>query len=164
MASSSPPSTASQTSASSAPASRPPAKPRLSRTLIVVLVIVVVVVLGVGAYAIGSSTTTKVTAESWAIDYAGTSSGYFGPSPITYSLSYTFTTSADFGTTLTVTNSGAVTHNVSAISVASPFTFVSTVPGLPVDVAPGTSVTITIQLAMPSSSGTYTLSGTVTTY
>ena len=149
---------------SPAPPSASPARESRRRLYIGIGVVVAIVVIVLGAYGLGVGTAVKVTGENFAIDYAGTSSGYFGTSPLTFSVTYSYTTGADIAFNLTVTNSAKVLHNVTSITLASPFTLVSTSPSLPVNVSAGGSTSVVILATLPSSSGTYELDGTVTTY
>ena len=166
MASSGPSSTPGQTAAppppSPAPASVSPAQESRRRLYIGIGVVIAIIVIVLGAYGYGLGTAVKVTGESFTIDYAGTTSGYLGTSPLTFSTTYSYTTGTSIAFNLTVTNSAKVLHNITAITTS--FALVSTTPSLPVNVSAGGSTSITILMTLPSSSGTYVLDGTITTY
>lgn len=151
--------------AAPAVASPPPPRKKSRKLLWVIIgVVIVIVVIVIAALAYVSSTTVNVTGENWTIAYDGSTSGYFGPSPQSFTDSYSGTTGSSFTYTLTLTSSAVVlTHSITNITVASPFTLSSISPSLPISVTPGGSATITLTITMPSSTGSYVLSGTVTT-
>lgn len=143
----------------------PPRKKSRKLLWVIIGVVVVIVIIVIAALAYVGTNTVKVTGENWNIAYDGATSGYFGPSPQSFTDSVSGTTGSSFTYTLTLTSSAALlTHNISSITVASPFSLGSVSPSLPISVSPGGSATITLTITMPSSSGSYVLSGTVTTY
>ena len=144
-----------------------PTPKKKSRKLLWVIigVVVVIVIIVIAALALVGMNQVKVTGENWNIAYDGATSGYFGPSPQSFTQSMSGSTGDSFTYTLTLTSSAAfLTHNISAITVDSPFSLSSVSPSLPISVTPGGSATITMTITMPSSSGSYVLSGTITTY
>ena len=144
---------------------QPPKRKSRKLLWIIIGVVVVIVIIVIAALAYVGTNTVKVTGENWTIAYDGSTSGYFGPSPQSFTQSISGTTGDSFTYTLTLTSSAAfLTHNISAITVASPFSLGSVSPSLPISVTPGGSATITLTITMPSSGGSYVLSGTVTTY
>lgn len=160
-------------------ASPAPPPPKQSNTLLIIVlaVVVVVVVLAVIAWwaltlmiAPVTSAQITVTGVSWTINYPGSTS-YFGPSPLTTCSACPIHASYptyQFQYTLTLTNSDSVRHNVTSVSVSG-FTFnlVSATPNpttsSPVVVQAGASRNIVLTIQATPLSGSYTLSGTITT-
>ena len=97
-------------------------------------------------------------------DYTGTTSGYFGPTSQSSSLSYDTTTGQEFTETVTLTNSALLSsHSVTGISVASPFSLESISPSQFNPISPAGTVIYTLTITAPPTSGDYILSITVTT-
>lgn len=158
------------------PAAPPPAKSNTALIIVLVVVVVVVVLAVVAWWAVTSmfapvqNAQITVTGVSWSIVYPGSTS-YFGASPLTtcngcpirasyptYQLQYT----------LTLTNSDTVRHNVTGVSVSG-FTFnlVSASPdpttSSPVVVLAGATTSIVLTIQATPLTGSYTLTGTITT-
>jgi hypothetical protein len=157
------------------PAAPPPKK---SNTLLIVVIIVVVVVVlaAVAWYAVTllfrpvANPQITVTGVSWTVTYPG-STQYFGASPLTACNGCPITAAFPeyrFIYTLTLTNSDSVAHNVTGISVSG-FTFnlVSASPdpstSSPVVVNAGASRSFTLTIQATPLTGSYTMSGTITT-
>ncbi len=99
-----------------------------------------------------------------AIDYEGTSSGYFGPSIQSQTSDLTTSPGDEFTDHLTLTNTDLSTsQNVTGIAVQSPFALDSIDPSIPSSISPGSSVTYSLTITAPSMSGDYWMSMTVTT-
>ncbi|MGC2035828.1 MAG: hypothetical protein WA761_10360 [Thermoplasmata archaeon] len=133
----------------------------------VVIVIIVVALVVSGAFAPKSSAASdavSITSISLTIDYLGTTNGYFGSSlncencPLSWG-----PTSSDHPLTVTFSNSDTVNHTITAASVTSPFSLVSTSPSLPYSVLAGQTLNITFSIETPGSAGTYGITGTVYT-
>jgi hypothetical protein len=152
------------------PPAAPPEKKdhTLLIVLLVVLVVVVVVVAGIAAVAYygtsilrtsstggngggSNSGSTYITAINYQVDYAGSSSGYFGPASQSKIVNQGFagTTISD---TITLTNSALYSsHTVDAIRVTTVgFSIISTTPDLPYTVSAGGDVSITLLIQPPS--------------
>jgi hypothetical protein len=135
---------------------------------VVVGVVVIIVIIAIAALASESaSNAVKVTGINWTIDYAGTTSGYFGASPQNgcgNSCPLSGTTGGQFTDTLTLTSTAVLfDHQITSITVDSPFTLDSTSPSLPISVSPGGTATVTLTITAPSSGGSYVMTGTITT-
>ena len=135
----------------------------------VVLVVAVVAVVLVGAVAIlaGVYANDRFTCPgvAWTIDYNGTDSGYFGTYPPTGCLGYPVAAASGYEISilLALTNSASSAHEVSSIAVASPSTLGAVSPGLPLEVAAGASTNVTLTVTIPTLTGDYVVSGTITT-
>ncbi len=135
----------------------------------VVLVVTVVAVVLVGAVAIlaGVYANDRFTCPgvAWSIDYNGTDSGYFGTYPPTGCLGYPVAVASGYEISilLALTNSAASSHQVSSITVAAPSLLDSISPGLPLEVAPGESANVTLNVTIPTLTGDYVVAGTITT-
>jgi hypothetical protein len=145
-----------------------PAPPKKSRRnlwiIIAVVVVVVVVILAALVYLAATAPTVKTTAVDWTINYNGVSSGYFGAATQSFTTSLSTSTGAQFTYTLVLNSSALVlTHSVDSITIASPYTLDSISPTLPVSVVAGGSTTITLTITVPSSAGSYVMSGTINT-
>ena len=148
-----------------APAPAGPAKKSRKLLWVVIVVVIVVIIVIVAALAYVGTSAVKVTAENWTIDYAGSTSGYFGATSQTINTSFSGSASGSFNYTLTVTSSAPLlSHNISSIAVASPFTLASISPALPISVGPGGSASVLLTINFPSSGGSYVMSGTITTF
>ena len=134
----------------------------------VAVVMVTVVVVVYVALASVNATWVRVNGENWGVDYAGTTPSY-APNYLGYpswspSSPPNGWTGSSFTDWLTVTSTDYLnSHNITSITVASPFSVASVSPSLPIVVAPGGTVTIGVTLTMPSSGGFFGISGTITT-
>ena len=157
------------------PAAPPPKKSHTALIIVLVVVIVVVVLAAVGWYVITlltrpiTNTGLTVTGVSWTINYPGTNH-YFGNSPITTCTTCPISVAFpwQFQYTLTLTNSDSVAHNVTGISVSGvTFNLVSSTPdpstSLPTVVNAGASQSFVLTIQASPFSGSYTLTGTITT-
>lgn len=133
----------------------------------VVVIVAIIVIAALASLSTSSNNAVHVTAINWSIDYAGTTSGYFGPSPQSgcgSSCPLSGATGGQFTDTLTLTSTALLLdHQITSITVNSPFTLDSTSPRLPISVSPGGSASITLTITAPSSSGSYVMAGTITT-
>jgi hypothetical protein len=161
-------------SSASIPPSPPGHRPRrrVSPILIVIVFAVVIVIIVVALAASGAfapkttapSDVVSITSISLTIDYLGSTNGYFGPSlncedcPLSWG-----PTSSDHPLTVTFSNSDTVNHTITAASVTSPFSLVSTSPSLPYPVPAGQTLNITFSIETPGTAGSYGITGTVYT-
>ena len=129
---------------------QPPRKKSRKVLWVIIAVVVIVIVIVVAIMAYDVVNTVHITGEDWTIDYSGVSSGYFGPSPQSSADSMTGMTGSSFTYTFSITSSAALlTHNISSITIASPFSLTSVSPSLPITVSPGGVAGITLTITMP---------------
>ena len=98
----------------------------------------------------------NVTALNVLVYYIGSCSGYLGSPTQSYPFNITVSSGQVFYVTLTF-KSGALfrTHEITAITVNTPgFQLISVSPPLPVPIAPGGEVTITLEIQAPYTSYT----------
>ncbi|MCL4324408.1 MAG: hypothetical protein M1144_02965 [Candidatus Thermoplasmatota archaeon] len=149
------------------PVAPPPKEDHVA--LIVVLLIIFLVVIPVILAAIlfgmvssllstgGGVPTGTVTVQdvTQSVTYTGSTTGY-----LTFAPSCPLTVSANsvFACTEYVNNTAIVAHQLTAITVSSPFQLQSTTPAVPFGLPPQHVTAVTLDLRAPSTSGTYTLS------
>jgi hypothetical protein len=156
--------------ASPLPGHRP--RGRVSPILIVIVFAVVIVIVVVALAASGdfaprttaASDVVSITSISLTIDYLGSTNGYFGSSlncedcPLNWGPTY-----SDHPLTVTFSNADTVNHTITAASVTSPFSLVSTSLSLPYPVPAGQTLNITFSIETPGTAGSYGITGTVYT-
>jgi hypothetical protein len=149
----------------------PPPKKSNTALIVVLIVVVVVVVLAVLAwYAITvmlapaqNLTRVTITSASWTIsgdstDFASSSLACGNRCPMTVFVGTQFTY------TFTLHNTDALSaHNVTSISVGTPFTLVSSTPVLPATIPASSSTTFQLSIAASTIGGSYTLAGVIYT-
>ncbi len=106
-----------------------------------------------------------ITGFTFTPSYTGTTSGYLASSYTCVSgCPTTITGGADWTITMTLTSSAILfNHNINDFTVSSPFTFVSVSPSLPVTLSPGQSATFQVTVQAPSVTGSYSITGTIST-
>jgi len=131
----------------------PTLKPGITRRVGIVVVVIIVIV--IAALAVvwglgGSASKVQVTAVNLQIGYSGIIT-YFGPD--TQSLPGATTIGGHrFSYTINFTNSGILSHSVNSIGLmTNGFTLISESPPLPVTVAAGGKVSITLTIQTPTS-------------
>src|SRR5437867_3490930 len=134
----------------------------------VVAVVLIIVLIGAGALISGNAPAQQVTLTgvNWTINYNGATSGYFGPSPqsLCSACPLTFRAGERFTYTLQLQSSASfLTHSVDSVSIAFPFTLISTSPSLPISVSPGGTARVTFTIEVPSQGGSYVMSATINT-
>ena len=122
----------------------------------------------IGALISGNAPAQQVTLTgvNWTINYNGATSGYFGPSPqsLCSACPLTFRAGERFTYTLQLQSSASfLTHSVDSVSIAFPFTLISTSPSLPISVSPGGTARVTFTIEVPSQGGSYVMSATINT-
>ena len=151
-----------------APAPPPPKKSKTGLYVVIAVVVIVVVIIAIAATAalVNNAAASQVTVngEDWTVNYNGATSGYFGPSPQSFTTTYTGTAGSTFTYTLDLTSSATFyTHSVTSVTVAAPFALSSESPTFPVSVTPGGNLVLTLTITMPSSGGSYVLNGAINT-
>ncbi len=141
--------------------------------IIVVVVVIVVALAAVGFYFVYLATRqasqtvqATVTDATWDLVYTGSSSGYFGSTPLSScnGCPHTGFVGSSFTITLHLTSTDSVSsHSVTSVTVDPPFTLFSVTPTLPTSVSPGGSTTLALTIQYPFSSGSYSLTGTIYT-
>lgn len=139
--------------------------------IIVVVVVVVVALAALGFYFVylaarqaGQTVQATVTDATWDFVYAGSSSGYFGSTPLSSCniCPHTGFVGAGFTLTLHLTNTDtANSHSITRVTVDPPFTLYGVTPTLPAPVSAGGSTTLVLTIQLPFSSGSYSLTGSV---
>ncbi len=160
---------------SAQPPAPPPKKSNTTLIIVVVVVVVVIVLAAVAWYAFTvlmrpiTNSGITVTGVSWTVNYPG-SNEYFGASPLTscttcpISVSFPY----QFQYTLSLRNADSVAHNVTAITISG-FTFnlVSATPdpsvSSPVVINASATRAFVLTIQATPFSGSYTLTGTITT-
>jgi hypothetical protein len=125
---------------------------RGKQAAIVVVVVVLILVLAVAA-SVASAHAVNVTGFDVNIVYAGSTSGYLGPSSQALGGSLSLPFGNTFSYTLTLA-SGAflLTHSITSIVLLTAgFTLLSFSPSLPYHLTPSSSVSITLAIQAPNS-------------
>lgn len=134
--------------------------------IVVAIIVIFAVVLIYESYQV--STTVDVTAVDISIVYDGTTSGYLGPTSQSQS-GFSSTTNSGVVDTITFTSSASFfTHEITSItldssSISYGFTITQITPTLPTSFSPGSTVSISVTIDMPSSAYTGILGLVVTT-
>jgi hypothetical protein len=136
-------------------------------------VVVVVLVLAAGVYYVypwskGSPASPVVTVVGveWSVNYTGSAQGYFGTGEeqACGGCPWHMPTGLVLPYWMNVTNGDRnSTHEITAVTVASPFVRGSVSPSLPISVRPLQTLKVYVNITFPSSAGTYEISGTLTT-
>lgn len=134
---------------------------------ILIVGVVAAVILGTVATLAWLSATARFTCPgvAWAIDYAGSDSGYLEKNPPTGCLGYPVRgpTGFDIVILLTLTSTAhSVSHQVNSITVTSPSSLNSISPALPLTLAPGGTANITLNVTIPTLTGDYVVNGAIT--
>jgi len=106
-----------------------------------------------GSQVIAPSNQVQITGYNLDVSYAGSTSGYFGPSSQALSgTGLTLNGGQQFTDTITISDSAILfKHSIEQFSVTTPgFTLDSVTPNLPITLSPGGSVTITLTLTAPN--------------
>ncbi len=153
--------------------------PKKSNTLLIVVIVVVIIVVlvAIAWYAVTllmrpvTNPQITVTGVSWTVSYPG-SNHWFGNSPLTTCAGCPITVTFpnyQFTYVLTLTNQDTVAHNVTGISISGiMFNLVTASPdpttsSPTVIAANGGSQAFTLTIQASPFTGSYTLSGTITT-
>jgi len=132
--------------------------------IVVVLIVIIVIIATINLSPINQTPTINVTAVDLTIQYTGLTSGYLGPTSQSLN-GFTTNAGTQYVYSITFTSSAVLlSHNINNIYVNTPgFAIVSVSPNLPYGFSPGSTFTITITLAVPSSSYTGVLNLVVST-
>ena len=106
----------------------------------------------------------SITSLDVEIDYTGLTSGYLGSPTQAYSFHMTVSPGQEFYITITFkSNAILLTHEITSITVNTPgFQLISISPSLPISIAPGGEISVTLEFQAPYTS--YTGPLTITVY
>lgn len=134
--------------------------------LLVVAAVVILVLTGALFETSGKgnpAVTITVTGITLTPSYTGTTDDYFSTVSC-LNCPFQENGGADFQFTFTETSSALIfDHNINDVTISSPYSFVSVSPDLPITLSPGESATLTVTIKAPSVSGSYAVTGTVST-
>ena len=151
----------------------PPPRKSHARAVVVIIIAVVVIILlvvflafsGVGGY-LSAAPAPPVSIQGLNIQfsYTGTTNGYFNNQYSTVSCPTSATPGSTINCQVNLYSSATIfSHDVDDFGASTPFTYESSTPPLPYSMSPGQSATFTVNVGIPSTTGTYTLTITVTT-